>query len=121
MDAAALHGEQPAHAGAPARAALVRTAVNRPLKRKPGTLERGPGFRNALVVERSLSLADAGRLEPLRPLHDVELDLLSLGEAAEPVHLDRSVVAEDVLTPVVLGDEAEALCVVEPLHGTSRH
>src|SRR6266496_3503115 len=79
--------------------------------------ETGPSYEPGAA----LSLADVGRLQALRPLHDLELHLLSFREAAEAVHLDRGVVAEDVLATVVLGDEAEALRVIEPLHDAGRH
>src|SRR5512139_3390858 len=68
-----------------------------------------------------LRLPHVRGLEALRALDHVELHLLTLGQALEAVALDRAVVAEDVLTPVVLGDEAEALRVVEPLHRASCH
>jgi len=45
----------------------------------------------------------------------------ALGEGAEPVRLDGGVVAEHVVAPAVLRDEAEALRIVEPLHSTSSH
>src|SRR6266536_1259931 len=79
--------------------------------------ETGPSYE----PRAALSFADVGRLQALRPLHDLELHLLSFREAAEAVHLDRGVVAEDVLATVVLGDEAEALRVIEPLHDAGRH
>src|SRR5574341_887919 len=65
--------------------------------------------------------ADVRRLQALGALVDVELHLLPLGEAAEPFGLDGGVVTEDVAAAAVLGDEAEALRVVEPLHGASCH
>src|SRR5438309_870496 len=65
--------------------------------------------------------ADVLRLQALRALHDLELDLLAFRERAEPLRLDGGVVAEDVSAAVVLGDEAEALRIIEPLHGTGDH
>src|SRR5262249_13570381 len=51
----------------------------------------------------------------------VELHLLTFGQRAEALGLDGRVVAEDVLAATILGDETEALRIVEPLHGTGRH
>src|SRR5207248_3450777 len=72
--------------------------------------------------ERGLrQLAHVLGLQPLRTLHHFELHLLSFRQRTEPLRLDGRVVAEDVLASAILGDEAIALRVVEPLHGTSRH
>src|SRR6185312_7052296 len=60
------------------------------------------------------------RLGALRPLCDVEVDLLVLLQAAVTVSLDRRVVDEDV-SAALDGNEAEALLSVEPLHNTLRH
>ena len=65
--------------------------------------------------------ADVGRLQALGPLGHVELHLLALRQGTEALGGDRGVVAEDVVTPVVLGDESKALRVVEPLHGSLCH
>ena len=64
-----------------------------------------------------------GRSAPADPWGpvDIELHLLALSQGAEALGLDGGVVAEHVLAPAVLSDEAEALRVVEPLHGTSCH
>src|SRR5215212_3034237 len=56
----------------------------------------------------------------LLALHDVELDGLALGEGLEAVALNGRVMDEAVLLAVRGGDEAEALGVVEPLHGAGR-
>src|SRR5690242_19888148 len=53
--------------------------------------------------------ANVLRLQALRALGNLELHLLALGEGAEPFGVDRSVVAENVLAPAVLRDEAETL------------
>src|ERR671935_3114760 len=66
-------------------------------------------------------LADVLGLQPLRTLHHFEFHLLAFRQRTEPLRLDGRVVAEDVLASAILGDEAIALRVVEPLHGTSRH
>src|SRR5512137_2092457 len=84
----------------------------------------GPGHTEAAHRRRrslaGLAFADVGRLEPLGALGDVELDPLTLLEGAEPVHVDRGVVDEDVLA-TLLRDEAVTLRVVEPLHASDRH
>src|SRR5512142_2742942 len=95
-----------------ARRVIARDEA-RPPREKPGSVSSSVSLR--------LLLANVRGLQALRALHHVELDLLTLGEALEAVPLDRAVVAEHVLTTVVLRDEAEALRVVEPLHGASRH
>src|SRR5689334_18538826 len=74
-----------------------------------------------LAWTRGLQRTDVRRLEALRALLHLELDLLPLGEGAEAFALDGGVVAEDVLATAVLRDEPEALRVVEPLHGASSH
>src|SRR5438876_7294514 len=65
-------------------------------------------------------LADVLRLQTLRPLRDLELHVVALGEAAEALSLDRREVDEHVRTRL-LRDKAKALCVVEPLHLTLCH
>src|SRR5919106_739597 len=61
-----------------------------------------------------LDRADVGRLLTLRPVDDVELDLLALGERLVAVTLNRREVHEYVVT-VGAGDEAIPLLVAEPL------
>src|SRR5580765_1832214 len=65
-------------------------------------------------------LADVAGLQALRPLHDLELDPLSLGERLEALTTDCGEVHEHVLA-TLLRDETETLRVVEPLHSTRRH
>src|SRR5215216_8126066 len=48
-------------------------------------------------------------------------DLRALGQRLEAVGVDAGVVDEQVLATLVGRDEAEALVVVEPLHGSGRH
>src|SRR5262249_46513602 len=91
-------------------------------------LEIGPSAmsakRTSSRVDRATVSADRAnvlRLEPLRAPLDFELHRLTLGQGGEPLRLDRGVMAEDVLTAVILLDEAKALRLVEPLHGTSCH
>src|SRR5258705_739364 len=66
------------------------------------------------------SLADVGRLQTLGASRYFELHAVTLDEALEALRLDRAVVHEDVLA-TFLRDEAEALRIVEPLHGTGCH
>src|SRR5690348_17401487 len=65
----------------------------------------------------SAHLDHVGRLRPLLPLHDLELDLVALGERLESRSLDRAVVHEHV-GATFTRDEAETLRVVEPLDRT---
>src|SRR5436309_5314686 len=81
----------------------------------------GTGPQTALLEPSLRELAHVLRLQPLRSLHHVEFHLLALGEGAETIRLDGSVVAEHVLTTAVLRDEAEPLRIVEPLHSSSCH
>src|SRR5262245_46553837 len=67
-----------------------------------------------------LQLPDVRRLVALGALDDVELDTVTLGQAAESLRLNRGEVNENVLA-VFLRDEAKTLGVVEPLHGTLAH
>src|SRR5262245_8364981 len=67
-----------------------------------------------------LQLPDVRRLVALGSLDDVELDTVTLGQAAESLGLNRREMNEHVLA-VLLRDEAKALGVVEPLHGTLAH
>jgi len=64
-------------------------------------------------------LANVLRLQPLWTLGDVELDVVTLGEAAEALRLDRCEVDEHVWTRL-LRDKAKAFRVVKPLHLTLR-
>src|SRR5437763_322852 len=65
-------------------------------------------------------LDDVLRSRALRALNHVELHGLALGEGLEAVTLDGGVMHEAILLAVRGGDEAEALGVVEPLHGAGR-
>src|SRR5690242_21833897 len=80
---------------------------------------RAPPAERGRRRER-LGFADVGRLQTLRAARDVELHAITFDEALEALRLDRAVVDEHVLT-TLLGDEAEALRIVEPLHGTGCH
>src|SRR3954452_18114975 len=65
--------------------------------------------------------ADVACLRTFRALLDLVLDLGAFGEALEALAGDRSEVHEDVVTAVGLRDEAVALGVVGPLHGSGCH
>src|SRR5918992_2076348 len=71
-------------------------------------------------AERGSDLADVGGLEPLGPLDDLELHAVALGKRAEAFGDDCGVMNEDVLA-TILCDEAEPLCVIEPLDRALRH
>src|SRR5882672_4931691 len=68
----------------------------------------------------SSNLANVLRLQPLWSLGNVELDVVALCEAPEPLRLDRCEVDEHVRTRL-LRDKAKALRVVKPLHLTLCH
>ena len=75
---------------------------------KPGSFARGAGLLRGLHFVG---------LQALLALHDLEGDLLAFLQGLEAGALDRAEVDEDVRA-AFLGDEAEALGVVEPLDGT---
>src|SRR5712671_5645713 len=87
-------------------------------RRRPA---RAEGVKHRLRGGWSAGLADVRRLRTLVALLQLELHLLTLGEAAEALRLDRGVVDEDVLPAAVRSDETKALRVIEPLHCTGRH
>src|SRR5262245_49196850 len=68
----------------------------------------------------SLHFPDVGRLQALGASRHLELDLIALAEALEALSLDGAVMDEDVLA-ALLGDEAESLRIVEPLHSSLCH
>src|SRR5215218_4854282 len=72
------------------------------------------------VLLLALQQPHVGSLGALRPLRDVELDGLPLGKRAVARRLDRAEMHEDVDAGFG-GDEAVALLVVEPLHGSNSH
>src|SRR6478609_6713104 len=79
---------------------------------RPGSEPGRPGFASGFD--------DVGGLESFRTLDDLEVDLLAFVERLEAVAGDRLEVHENVFT-AGLGDEAEPLFGVEPLHGTCGH
>ena len=76
----------------------------------------GDGGRD---VGRRLKEPHLERLGPLAPLHDAELDPLSLGQGGRPGR-QRGRMHED-LAPVIAGEEAEPLFGVIPLDLAGRH
>src|SRR5262245_34567935 len=88
-----------------------------------GTGQRqAPGSRSLAINSDGpgLDLAHVRGLESLGALGDLELDLVSLSQALEPLGLDGAEVHEYVLA-ILLGDEAVPLRVVEPLHAALSH
>src|SRR3954453_22646100 len=84
--------------------------------------KRRPANRTALLHEGSgLRELDRGGLRALLALGHLELNTLSLFEAAVTRCLDGGVVGEQILRSVIGGDEAETLFGIEPLHGSSGH
>src|SRR5436190_21920158 len=64
---------------------------------------------------------DVHRLGAFRTGLFLVADLGVLSQRLESLTVDSRVVDEQVAAPLVGGDEAEALLVVEPLHGSGRH
>ena len=86
--------------------------------RGPASCETGPH------KSTTRALADRSNvrgLEALRTLDGVELHFLTFRQGAEAIPLNRGVMTENVLTPIVLGNETEALRIIEPLHCASCH
>src|SRR5881296_3831087 len=83
--------------------------------------QTGPALTGPVSPEQRRSdLPNVLRLQPLWTLGDIELDVVTLGEAPEALRLDRCEVNEHVWTRL-LRDKAKALRVVEPLHLTLCH
>src|SRR5213078_4702296 len=81
----------------------------------------GESLTRARELPYSADDADVPGLRALRALLDLVLDLRTLGQALEALAADRAEVNEDVVAAVCLRDEAVALRVVEPLHGSACH
>src|SRR4051794_18185036 len=84
-------------------------------------MSEGHGVTTPCPSLRGSDRADVLRLRTLLALGHVVLDALVLLERLVAVALDGGVVAEDVGAAVVLGDEAETLLRVEPLHSALCH
>jgi len=85
--------------------------------KKPGF----PGFFYSVLCFAELSRLrglDIGRLIALGAGRLVVRHFLVFLERLEAVSLDRGEVREQILAAVIRGDEAETLCVVEPLNCT---
>lgn len=111
--ASSSNSANPWHALAGSGILVTHTGLRLTLQRMAASK---PTSKQHLLVE--LDRADLGGLRTLLAVLDLELHLLALGQAAEALGRDGGVVAEHVLAAVLGGDEAEALRVVEPLHGT---
>src|SRR5262249_23219954 len=80
--------------------------------------------RAAAAARASARLADRRdvlRLGPFRALGCLVLDLRAFRERLVAVTGDRRMMDEQILLAVVRADEAVALRVVEPLHGSCSH
>src|ERR1700712_3530483 len=69
-------------------------------------------------ARRVLQHANVRGLQALLALLDFEFDALVFQQSLEAIALDVTEVSEQVSAARVLSDEAEALALVEPLHGT---
>src|SRR4051794_26854224 len=96
----------------PSRAHCAANEIDRPLRRAG----RGRPL-DAAPLERG----DVDGLGALVAGLGVVRHLRALGQRFEAVGVDAGVVDEEVLTALVRGNEAEALVVVEPLHGSGSH
>src|SRR6266513_1272223 len=79
------------------------------------------GKRAPCCGAERLERLDVRRLKAFGAALHFKLDLLALLQRLEAVHLDRSVMREQIFAAFSRGDEAEAFGVVEPLDGTGRH
>jgi hypothetical protein len=84
--------------------------------KKPGEL---PGFFDAELAR--LSSLNLGCLLAFFAVYDFERYFLSFLERLETLHVDLREMCEQVFAAAIRGDEAEALRVIEPFHGTSCH
>src|SRR5688572_33360491 len=69
----------------------------------------------------ALQRLDRSCLQSLLTARDLVAHALLFLQRLVTAALDLGKMREDFLAAVVGGDEAEALCIVEPLHGTSCH
>src|SRR5512139_1438288 len=70
---------------------------------------------------RQLGSANVLRLQALGPARDFELHLLAFLQGLETFHLNRRMMAEDILAAVILGDETKTLRIIEPFYCTACH
>src|SRR4051794_10743673 len=111
-------GVVPRHpnAGADAAGWALADPSRRPTTTAPTRSGWGPSYEKQLSDR-----ADVARLQALLAGRDRVLHLLAVGEGLEPVAGDGAVVDEHVRGAVLGRDEAEALCLVEPLDGALSH
>src|SRR5262249_61348161 len=70
---------------------------------------------------RRLDERDGPRLRTVLAVFGLELDLRALKQRLEALAADRAEVHEHVLAAITRSDEAKALRLVEPLHGSGCH
>jgi hypothetical protein len=97
---------------------VIRAARLAPRQPKKPRL-RGVFF--ACRAACQLPLGDVRGLLALRAGDHLEHDLLALLQGLEAVHLDGGEVREQIFAPVIRGDEAVTLGVVEPFHSACSH
>src|SRR2546421_5881504 len=85
------------------------------------SLGGGPAAKPGAVRRVASDLRDVYRLRALVARLLVVGDLRVLLERLEAAPVDACVMDEEVSVALVGGDEAVALLVVEPLHGSGRH
>src|SRR5688500_3275868 len=110
-------GVIPTRASRRPRWALAALRDRAPKRERPADAGRSD------PAERRVGLdgLDVRRVRALGAVLGVVGDLRALGQRLEAAALDGGVVDEEVLALVVRGDEAEALLVAEPLHGSGCH
>lgn len=74
-----------------------------------------------LLIDRALHRLDGRRLLALGAHLDLETHLLTFLQGLEALGLNFREVREQIVAAIVRSDEAETLCVIEPLNGTSCH
>jgi hypothetical protein len=104
---------RPRAAGGPAM--LPRRAVPEKQKAPP---KRGFSTRN---IAPNLDRTDVRSLQTLRARLHFEFNLLVFLQRLEAFDADFREVREQIVAAAFRGDEAEALCVIEPLDGTGCH
>jgi hypothetical protein len=93
-------------------------------KERLGQSEDCRAARSCFTEQRGYDSGDCPNVLSLQTLgatRHFKFNLLSLLKGAEPIHLDRGVVAENIFSAAILREETEALCIVEPLDSSSRH
>ena len=88
-----------------------------PIKENRPRPRRERGLDRTMDVEDRLAGGDVFGLEAFRPLLNLELHHLPLGQRLVAIHLNRGEMNENVLSRLAL-DEPIPLCCVKPLHNT---